>query len=280
MTVQRVFHWKHGWIPLDHYAALEKANGRESRQVGGFRLTTVNGYPDVYFKEVLELDKRPPEQYREVAKVASDVLRHYPRAASNPIELGFSNELMPSVMADTNNAKPHRIRLNTSMWDDPTDISYKMADMRANHFGLTAEAASVEQFRANVLTHEIGHVLHMRDLDELSTVPMSEVGNPEWGAIEAFITEEVTPRQMGYHATAAAGGLDGPLTRWQLDSLNGRSAYATSNPYEFFAEAFLDGTVNGDQASESGKRAVQIAGKVFGPGSPSVRDRLYGKGAS
>jgi hypothetical protein len=30
MAVQRVFHWKHGWIPLDHYAALEATNGRES----------------------------------------------------------------------------------------------------------------------------------------------------------------------------------------------------------------------------------------------------------
>jgi hypothetical protein len=30
MAVQRVFHWKHGWIPLDHYAAIEKDHGRES----------------------------------------------------------------------------------------------------------------------------------------------------------------------------------------------------------------------------------------------------------
>jgi hypothetical protein len=24
-----VYHWKHGWIPLDHYAALKKAHGSE-----------------------------------------------------------------------------------------------------------------------------------------------------------------------------------------------------------------------------------------------------------
>jgi hypothetical protein len=30
MAQRLVYHWKHGWIPLDHYAALSKAHGRES----------------------------------------------------------------------------------------------------------------------------------------------------------------------------------------------------------------------------------------------------------
>jgi molybdopterin-guanine dinucleotide biosynthesis protein len=30
VAAPRVYHWKHGWIPLDHYAALSKAKGREA----------------------------------------------------------------------------------------------------------------------------------------------------------------------------------------------------------------------------------------------------------
>jgi hypothetical protein len=30
MAPHRIYHWKHGWIPLDHYAALSKAKGREA----------------------------------------------------------------------------------------------------------------------------------------------------------------------------------------------------------------------------------------------------------
>src|SRR4051812_24391443 len=33
MAVQRIYHWKHGWIPLDHYAAVEKDSGRESAKL-------------------------------------------------------------------------------------------------------------------------------------------------------------------------------------------------------------------------------------------------------
>jgi hypothetical protein len=29
MAQRLIYHWRHGWIPLDHYAALSKAHGRE-----------------------------------------------------------------------------------------------------------------------------------------------------------------------------------------------------------------------------------------------------------
>jgi len=35
---RRKFHWKHGWIPLTHQAALQKAHGDES-QAADFRAT-------------------------------------------------------------------------------------------------------------------------------------------------------------------------------------------------------------------------------------------------
>lgn len=276
--------WKH---LQEQRGKVEAASGIKSQRVGGFRLTTVDGYPEVYFQEVLELDKRPPEQYREVAQIVHDALKPYPRAVkTNPVEIGFSNELMPSVMADTNNGKPHKIRVNVDMWDRPALTMQKAIGMRESHFGMTGEADDIEQFRKNVITHELGHELHMRDLDEMSSVPMSQAGDPHWGAIEQFTQEPVTLREMGI-THIDGGGEDyegGPLDqqheRWEVDSLHGQSAYATTNNFEFFAEAFLDGTIHGDKATESGKRAVAIARKVFGPGSPTVRERLYGKEAA
>ena len=29
MAATRIYHWKHGWIPLDHAAAMSKAKGNE-----------------------------------------------------------------------------------------------------------------------------------------------------------------------------------------------------------------------------------------------------------
>jgi hypothetical protein len=270
----------------------------KSTNSGSFRITRVDGYPDVHFKEVLELDRRPPEQYREVAKTVTDVLKPYPRATSYlDVEVGFSNELPGSVMADTNDAGVHKIRVNVNMWDRPGDTMAKAEAMRERNFGMTGQAGDLEQFRRNVITHEVGHLIHMRDEDEAHKI----AGSPDVkGAIEQFAQEPVTPRQMGYqdgqgqlrnfpdadyfpqprNPDINKDVLDQQVPRWMADSLGRRSAYALSNQFEFFAEAFLDGTINGDKASESGKRAVQIAAQQFGPGSPSVRERLYGKAAS
>ena len=310
----RVFHWKHGWIPLDAYAraivaekkrgagsdtkpsakALERAKARQSAywakaqqtikvpsevksvQQGGYRITTVNGFPEVRFKEVLEVSKRPPEQYKEVAKVIQDALKPYPRVtADGPLEVGWSNELTPDVMADTNMLGGHRIRLQPSMWDDNWNTMRKVDDMKSRKFGVTAEAADVETFRRNVITHELGHVIHMKDQDEVARTNGVPTISPEmrtalpFGEIGKFAEEKVKPRDFGFTdvdpPTNGPYALDQPTARWQVDSLNHQSAYALSDPFEFYAEAFLEGTLHGDKATESGKRAVALARKIFGP---------------
>lgn len=295
----RVYHWKHGWIPLDAYArdivarrgkdrslntgqikppadALKRAKERQaafkakqaakptaddvhSQQSGSYRLTTVDGYPHVYFKEVLELDPRPPEQYREVAKVVTDTMKPYPKATkNNPIEVGWSGELETSVMADTNIKPNHRIRLQPNMWDKPLMTTAQMHQMAASHFGLTAQASSLEEFRRNVIIHELGHVLNMKEQDK---------HREDDGPLDQIAFEWITPAELGY--TDVDPPQDGPYTltkktkRWRIDSLKGKSAYAISDPYEFVAEAFLDGTINGGKASESGKRVVARAQMEF-----------------
>lgn len=52
--------------------------------------------------------------------------------------------------------------------------------------------------------------------------------------------------------------------RWQQDDLNGRSQYATTNVQEFIAEAFTDGYLNWDKASESGKFIYGLMQRAFG----------------
>src|SRR5206468_1626064 len=107
-----------------------------------------------------------PEQYQEVAHQIQNVLKDYPGVtAHDPIQIGWSNELERTVMADTNQFPPHKIRLNPNMWDNPTDTMSQLKDMQARHFGVTSEAQTLEQFRANVITHELGHVIHMREQD-------------------------------------------------------------------------------------------------------------------
>lgn len=259
--------WKH---LEEKRGELEKANGITVQQVGQYRITTVDGVPEVYFKEIPELDRRPPEQYREVATVAQRVLKDYPGATEhNPLEMGWSNELGRTVMADTNQMPPHKIRLNVSMWDDPNGTMTQVKDMQARHFGVTAEAPDLATFRANVLTHEIGHVLHMREQDRQAGAAGVALrpelrGALPFGQIDKFANENVTPRQLGWSQAEGMPSVDDAVPRWQADNLNFQSDYATSDPFEFFAEAFLDGTINGDTASESGKRAVALARNIFG----------------
>jgi hypothetical protein len=257
-------------------AATPTDPGVHSRQVGGFRVTTVDGVPEVYFKEVLELDKRPPEQYREVATDAQNVLKNYPGAIEhNPLEIGWSNELDHEVMADTNQMPPHKIRLNVSMWDSPDDTMAQIKDMQTRHFGVTAETEDLVTFRANVLTHEIGHVLHLREQDQEAGAAGVALrpelrGALPFGQIDKFANEEVTPRQLGWQASGPGlPSIDSSVPRWQADTLNFQSTYATTDPFEFFAEAFLDGTINGDKASESGKRAVALARTIGQRGRPT-----------
>jgi len=266
------------WTHLqESQGPLTSSDGITSQRIGGFRVTKVDGYPEVRFREVVDFAPRPPEQYREVAKVAQDVLKPYPRAAADPLEISFSPELPGTVMADTGIGEPHRVRVSTRMWDEPGETMAALTDMKTRHWGVFAEANDLESFRRDVITHEIGHVLHNRDEDENKYNGVFTTTTISKGEIDQFTDEAVTPRQAGFTSAAAqvrkpgtappTSPLDVPKARWQVDTLGQKSAYATTNKYEYFAEAFLDGTINGSKATDSGKRAVALVGKIFGPGS-------------
>lgn len=254
-----------------------ESQGINTTTAGQWRLTTVDGYPEVYFKELRDFETQSPERYREVAEDVTSVTRKFPKltADNNPLQIAIvpQSELGdPRTLADTGQLLPHRLRISQDMWDRPGLTMAAMLSMRESHFGITANADDMEEFRRNVITHELGHVIHMRDEDDnMSALARTR---PELrlamlhGEIDKFANEEITPREAGFTdlipASEGSGGLDQPVPRWQVDSLNHQSAYATQDPYEFFAEAFTDGMINGSAATPSGKRAVALAHQIFG----------------
>jgi hypothetical protein len=117
----------------------------------------------------------------------------------------------------------------------------------------------------------MGHNLH-RQIERLSDEALAE--------IDAFIDEPVAPRDLGFDDDGE------PRPRWKLDGLrpnddSGRtyqSMYATENRREWFAEAFADGMLNGDNASESGKRAVALVARYMGGDGDTSRGTADGAG--
>jgi hypothetical protein len=253
-----------------------ESQGINTTTAGQWRLTTVDGYPEVYFKELRDFETQSPERYREVAEDVTSVTRKFPKltADNNPLQIAIvpQSELGdPRTLADTGQLLPHRLRISQDMWDRPGLTMAAMLSMRENHFGITANADDMEEFRRNVITHELGHVIHMRDEDDnMSALARTR---PELrlamlhGEIDKFANEKITPREAGFTDLIPASegsGLDRPVPRWQVDSLDHQSAYATQDPYEFFAEAFTDGMINGSAATASGKRALALAQQIFG----------------
>ena len=328
----RVYHWKHGWIPVSPEAkayvagrgprpvtmphisrlprkkyeptiaekgymppspeALKRAEQRQREffqqqkgktrvpgmkveTIGRTKITTFERFPEVEFHQDLngfDSDQEIERQY-EVAEQVQKLFKKYPKASREPVRISFSSELPDRTMAVTADEKPHTVTLNSKMFDRLDETLDKMHSMKDDKFGMTAVLVKegntgspistedqVAQFRENVLTHELGHVLHMRNRDRMVHSPHE--------AIMDFANEKVTPRELGFTEVlpTSMGGqdLDKPVRRFQADNLGGKSAYASQDPYEFFAEAFLEGNVLGDQASESGKRAVALAHELFG----------------
>ena len=110
--------------------------------------------------------------------------------------------------------------------------------------------------RRGVALHEMGHVVVHR-LRHLTATGRADVA--------ALLYEMVTPASVGNTHTSNQK----PVPRYKVDHLRHadgapRSVYANKNAHEFFAEAYADGMLFGDDASEAGKRAVAIARKHFG----------------
>lgn len=306
MAGGKIQHWKHGWIPISPDAKAYVAGrgpkprrgvtrfpeqlelfegvGRfHSEQVGGYKITRIDGYPEVVFSQDLngwDADL-PEDQMLETAEIVKEMAQQFPYLKKEPVIITIGR-LPSGTMGETLIAKPHNVTLNKLLWNDPSEARAIAADMKDRNFGMTAQIDGmfsrpinevVAEFRRNVIRHELAHVIHNRDDDRANL----EGGNGPW--IEDFTKEKVTPREMGFtaanpfndeitYANAHQMKMDRPVPRWMVDVLRNRpggyarSIYAMESPAEFFAEALTDGLAHGVKASESGKRAVELARRL------------------
>ncbi|GAB3080957.1 hypothetical protein GCM10027053_51820 [Intrasporangium mesophilum] len=89
MTAHRIYHWKHGWIPLDHYAALKKAKGSEK----GARRALANSHASGHaHHSVVAGTHHNGTHVRGIQPVASEHLKRDSHivAAFNPQSRNFS----------------------------------------------------------------------------------------------------------------------------------------------------------------------------------------------
>jgi hypothetical protein len=285
MAPQRIFHWKHGWIPLDHYAALEKGNGRAStgklhssytpsiedirnllqpqymqqdpadvdfRDSSLFSdMDNVNGVEFRTFKDesldpgdgAAKPHKFTAGQKKEIAAVLNDLYRKFPQA--KPITIvGTEN---PSDHGTTE-WSGNRISLS-SMLFSPASIKESRASFGPNGL-IGAGSRTNAQFRRAVIVHEFGHALEMQQGD----VSREAGGN--------IANEVITPADLGIKLPPDSPPMYAP--RWKADTLKAQSAYATGNEYEWFAEAFTDGLLNGEMASPSGQRVLALTQRLYG----------------
>lgn len=190
---------------------------------------------------------------------------------------------------------PFLIELHSGLYDnehvqDALDTGF------ANGGAIEGEADNPREMRKMAVAHELGHYIMARNEYENGMDP-GDPNTTEGGPIDDFTMEPVTPREMGYTsaydpnsstppppeiAAQMDASLDEPTPRWTADGLRrpdvsapARSAYGTQNKWEWFAEAFLDGYWNGDQASETGKRAVALVEKLYGDPNPPPKPYTY-----
>jgi hypothetical protein len=108
-----------------------------------------------------------------------------------------------------------------------------------------------EAFARAVMVHELGHALQMQNATVLRRGQELAIEKVARDGVKLVPAAPVgTPQQRFY--------------RWEVDTLNEQSVYATGNKFEWFAEAFADGWFNGDNATDSGKRALAIVREAYG----------------
>jgi hypothetical protein len=224
-----------------------------------------------------------PQQRRSVAKAVQDFEKRFP-GLKKPITIesvtaqdmkdrgGDVAWGLTSMDPDTG----FEIALNETMWDDE-DLSLHMREMRGDGIdGMVAAQAgrTPAQYRRMIIDHELAHYMQLRnqqeDADKMgglpSGLPLARIAQQvRLGQFSELAWESVTPYQMGFRTAARPDDLQQQVPRWAADSLDHKSAYAMGqNEWEWFAEALLDGMVNGDKASEASKRAVQLADRLYG----------------
>jgi hypothetical protein len=237
-----------------------------------------------------------PAQEREAAGVAKDMWDRFPGLKTESPGIVDGTVLMKGVQDSGNpfaeepfattdaGHPPFLIELHSGLFDKE-NVESAIDGSFANGGAIEGEAKSAREMRRMAVAHELGHYIMARNEYENGFDP--DIPNrTEGGPIDDFTMEPVTPRSMGFTtaydpnsstppppeiAAQMNASLDDPTPRWTADGLRrpdvaapARSAYGTQNKWEWFAEAFLDGYWNGDQASETGKRAVALVDQLYG----------------
>lgn len=296
MSAGRVRHWKHGWIPISPQAkayvagtgpkpSTNASSGASVadiekllRPVGekvhrfhdddGRNTAVVPGAPDVrmvnppgYGGRALASNDFPEvhmttAQQAQVAAMVQHVVDDFPGLKKRPVKVDMTDT--GETAWGVTNPVSSNVSVDRALFNDAKVIQGRN-DFRDHHGAIAGQAKSAEEFRKMTIVHELGHTMHVRAEDEAG----DDFGG--WFAsnkVSQLTDSLVTPRSMGW--TDGDDTLDNKFPRWMADTLGKRSAYASSNRYEWFAEAFLDGYTNGDQASDGGKKALAVAKELYG----------------
>lgn len=180
--------------------------------------------------------KFTPDQQKQIAATVNELAAAFP-GVKKPTIIGYND-------ID---------RFGVTAWDGQSiHLSKRMFDqrirdeMRRNFGGPDGAIAAAytddePAFVRALIAHEFGHVLQMQNAH--AKITASDRANQNAGA-----------------------GIGGRYTWDNLPAADGhpQTVYSNENEYEWFAEAFADGYLHGDQASESGKWAVNMLHNVYG----------------
>lgn len=300
MVAGKIHHWKHGWIPLDaptaRTDALQEIAPEEKPdpiimpvlKQDHLLLEGVDGAPNVTINSSDHRGLKPlantegfswaapshwPNDHSKVvvAKAAQEVYDRFPGLGKrHGIESFIPVMSRDDFFAATpNGSDPSPIAVDVALFKEG-HVTRVRKEQLQDHMGIADEAPTNEDYQRRVIIHEMGHVLHM----------LAEADHGQSNPIDELANEPTTPREGGFTEVGGGASLDDRFPRWMVDSLRApdgtpHSTYSSGNQYEWYAEAFADGLINGDKATPSGKRAIAAADKLYGKGTNPV-DPLQG----
>lgn len=162
---------------------------------------------------------------------------------------------------------PPRITVSTDLFVDPDALIKSLHDADHDMPGIILHSQAVRDGDADAvlrsaITHEFGHILDQAA--RRSPKAYREILDLADDTTAQWAPEDARSRYVGPR-------------RWEVDPLivdgvglsgywggNFHSMYATENRHEWIAEAFADGYLNGDTASDAGKAVLAYFQKVFG----------------
>lgn len=228
-----------------------------------------------------DITMQPEEIKREAADTIQGVMDRFPGLKDQNVQINQTDS-NGEFFAATDFPKSVAISLDKGLYAEGF-VDLRIKQFHDLHAQVDAfDMPSRDEFRRRIIIHEMGHVIHGRAVKKLGrTMKLDELNRQPFHVnasdpITAFAMEPVTPRQYGFTSTpewaknnAPSGKdwLDVPQPRYLVDTLDNKSAYTGFSSEEFYGEAFLDGMINGDKASASGKRAVALADQLFGKGA-------------